>query len=202
LGDDHGEERGGVDREAGTGPPPREDDAGDHGADRARQVELQRVQGHRVRNLLRRHQGREHRLVGGRGLRLGQAGEERDQQDRHDPEAAERVEDAEGGREQHLQDLRREQDPPAVHAVGHRSAHEHERDERRIGGEGAQPEVERVHEADVDEPRQRDVLGPRADAAQERAGPEQAEVAIREAAQEARKGEAPGARIRHTPDFM
>ena len=71
---------------------------------------------------------------------------------------------------------------------------EHERQERRVGGEGAQPEIERIAQARVDQPGHGDVLGPGADAAQERADPDQAEVAEPERGQERGQGDAAEAR--------
>ena len=66
-------------------PAARQQEARDHGADRAREVELERVQRDRVGDLRRRHHRREHRLVGGRRLRLGQPGEEGRDEDGHEP---------------------------------------------------------------------------------------------------------------------
>ena len=186
-GDDHGQERDHVHDEAGERAAARQQQARDHGPDRAREVELQRVQRDRVRDLRRRHHAREHRLVGGRRLRLGEAGQERQRPGWARCPGGQCVEHAQRRRERHLQDLRREQDGAAVDAVRHGAAHQHERDERRLGRERAQAQVEGIAHPRVDEPGQRHVLGPGAQAAQERADPEQAVVAVPESLEERRR---------------
>ena len=100
------------------------------------------------------------------------------------PEVSGRVEEAEGGGQDHLQRVRDEQDAPPVHAIGHRAAHEHEGEEGRVRGEGAQAQVEGVVHPGVDEPGQGDVLGPGPDAAEERARPDEPEVPVGESGEE------------------
>ena len=153
--------------------------------DRAREVELERVQGHGVRDPLLRHEARDHRLVGGGRLGLHEPGREGDEHDRGDAEVPGQVEHAQQHRHRHLEPLRREQDEPAVDAVGHRSPEQHEGEERHLLGEAAQAQVEGVAEAGVDDPGQRHVLDPGADAGEEGARPQQAEAAVGEGRQEA-----------------
>jgi len=153
--------------------------------DRAGEVELERVQGHRVRDPLLRHEGGDHRLVGGGRLGLHEPRHERDQDDRGDAEVAGQEERPEQQRHRHLDPLRGEQDETAVDAVGHRSPEQHEGEERHLLGEAAQAQVEGVAEAGVDDPGQRHVLDPGADAREERPRPQQAEGPVAEGDQEA-----------------
>ena len=53
------------------------------------------------------HDAREHGLIGGRRLRLGETGEERDDEDGGDPEMAGRVEEPEGRGHRHLEETAR-----------------------------------------------------------------------------------------------
>ena len=68
--------------------------------------------------------------------------------------------------------------------------------QRGLGSEGAQPQVEGALEARVDEPGQRDILRPRAQAAQKGTGPEQTVVAE---AERREKGRQPRARRPRSP---
>jgi hypothetical protein len=116
-----------------------------------------------------------------------EAGRERDGHDRDDAEATCEVEGAQHESHRHLEQLRGEQDAAAVDAVRDRPSQQHEGQQGQLLREAAQPEIEGVAETGLDQPGQRDVLRPGADAGQERPRPEQTERAVREAGQESRQ---------------
>jgi hypothetical protein len=71
-----------------------------------------------------------------------------------------RVENAQDRCKGHLEHLGRDQDPPPIDPIGGGPAQEHEREQRRIGREAAVAEIAGIDEPGVDEPVERQILGP------------------------------------------
>ena len=114
-------------RKQGPVPAVAEQEGGEGRSHRPREVELERVQGHRVRNVGGRHDARQHRLVGGGRLGLRQARDERDGHDGDETEPIRRIEQTEQSGQGHLDDLRGggcAGDRPGAHRQG--ASHRHE----------------------------------------------------------------------------
>ncbi len=163
-------------------------------AQHARDVELDRVQRHRVRQILLVDERRDERLIRGPAERLRNSGDEREQEDVPHLHHLEVHQDRQhpGGR--HLQVLRCHEGPPPVVAIGEDAANQREQDDRQLLQEGVEAEEEgRIGQRD-DEPVLRDDLHPRADARGAGAEPLHAEVAVGERREHAAHG--PGANRR------
>ena len=188
-GDDH-EKRQRVEQEAGVHrlrlavapvPVERQREGERHRPEHARDVELDRVQRHGVRQIFLVDERRNQRLIRRAAERLRDAGDERQRQDVPDLDGLEVHQQRERGRGAHLDALRDDQGPPAIVAVGEHAADEREQDDRQLLQERVEPEEERRRIGQRnDQPVLRDDLHPRADARRAGAEPLDAEVAIGE----------------------
>src|SRR5664280_2722208 len=140
-GDDDREERETVQAEARRRAQLVERDARENGADDAREIELDRVQGDGVRKVLPVDERRHERLVRGAAERLREAHDDRQHENHPDLDVIREDEAGEQERRRQLNDLREEEDSPAVPPVGEDASEEREEEERRLLEEGreAQP---------------------------------------------------------------
>ncbi len=104
----------------------------------------------------------------------------------------------EGGereRGRHLDELRADEQPLAIVAVGDDAAEEREEEDRQLPQEVVEPEIEPRGIGEVEhEPALRDLLHPGADGRGEGAEPEHPEIAVRERGKGALEGRGPQGR--------
>ena len=177
---DHRHERHPVEQEAPRDAEQAEHEPAERGTERAGGVELRRVQGHRVEQHVTRHELAHERLPR-RDVQTGDDPAQRDQpHDRRDRAVVEDPRRPQRQRDQRLGALGDEQDRAPVVAVGDPAADRAHHDDRRELQEAGQPEqrlgARELEHHDGD----RDVLHPRAGVGDERAPPEQLEVAVPE----------------------
>ena len=113
-----------------------------HGADHARQVELDGVQRDGVGQVLGFHQTRDQRRIRGPAERLRQPHHERQREDLPHLDVAHRVDDGEGEGTGHLNVLRTEQQVAAFDAVGHGAADQREQENRNLAQKRIEPQKE------------------------------------------------------------
>ncbi len=179
-GDDDGEEREPVQAEACGCAELVERGAREDGADDAREVELDRVQGDGVWEVLLVDERRDERLIGRASEGLREAHDDREDEDHPDLDAAREDEAREEERRRELDDLRGQQDPTPVHPVGENTAEEGEGEERCVLEDSGEAQKGRLARDRQDEPALRDRLHPRPAARRERARPQEAKVPVRE----------------------
>ena len=160
--DDHDEERQAVQPEAGGGAE-EERDAGEQRPEHAREIELNRVERDRVRQVLLVHERRDQRLIGGTAEGLREPGHERQRQDVPDAHVAEEHQRRQNERGGHLDVLRAEQQTTAIVAIGDDAADQREQQDRQLAEEIIEPEEERRLGEIENQPALRDLLHPRAD---------------------------------------
>ena len=149
--------------------------------DDAREIELQRVHRHRVRQTRSVfEQIDDHRLPCRRRERLRDADDERSDDDLPDGDAMEIDRERQQERGERLRDLRDRHDALPVDLIGEHAAGQHEHDRRRRAREADEAEKERRVGEPIDEPALRDRLHPRADVRDELRGPEAAVVGFLE----------------------
>ena len=160
--EEHREEADGVDDEAEARADERDHDAGDGGADHARAVEEPGVERDGVLQLLRADHLERERLATRRVEDEHQPADGRQGVDDRERRQAGQRDDGERDRDEHRRPLGGDQQPPRVEAVDHDAGGEPEQEERdepaereRADGEGRAGELDH-------EPRERDVLHPRA----------------------------------------
>ena len=126
-----------------------------------------------------RHERRQQRLVGRPAERLGDAGAERQRQHRVDGHVLGAAEDQRGQHEGAggLDELRADQQPAPIVAIGDDAADQRQQQDRQLADEGVEAEPERRAADRQHQPVLRDLLHPRARRRQHVAAPEQAEVA-------------------------
>jgi hypothetical protein len=149
----------------------------------ARDVELNRVQRHRVRQIFLVDERWDERLVRRSAERLRAAGDERQHKDLPDLHHVHEHQQGQYSRGAHLHDLRRDERAPAIVAVGEDAADERKQDDRQLLQERIEPEEERRVRQRNDEPVLRDDLHPRADARGAGANPLDTEIAVGEGGQ-------------------
>ena len=176
----HREPVGGrVDREHRRDAEQADEQGADRGADHAGEIHLHRLQRHRAREVLTGHEGRQDRAHGRRVQGVRDADREHAQEDPRLVRMVDRDESGEPERQQHLQRLHRDQEAAAVHLVGDDAADLAQEQQRAELREVEDPHVARV--ADLERERaEQHVLHPRPDVRQERAAPDEAEVAVAE----------------------
>jgi hypothetical protein len=110
--------------------------------DHARQVELNRVEGNRVGDVVLADERGEQRLIRRSAERLRQAGDDRQRQ--HVPDVHDIPVDERGQRERgaHLDALRREQQPLAIVAIGDDAADQREQQDGQLAEERIESEKE------------------------------------------------------------
>ena len=178
--DDHDQERDAVEAEASGRPERRHRHAREQRAEDAGEVELDRVERDGVREIFLVDERRDHGLVGRPPERLRQPGGEGQREDVADMHASlidERRERERGG---HLDELRADEQPLPIVAVGDDAAEEREEEDRQLSQEVVEPEIERRLGEVEHEPALRDFLHPGADGRGEGAEPQHPEIAVRE----------------------
>jgi hypothetical protein len=178
--EDRGQERQGVQAEAGGGAELVEGDAGQHRAHDAREIELDRVERHGVRQVLAIHQRRHQSLISRTAEGLREPDDERQAQNHPDLHGVGEQKDREKGGAAHLHVLRAEQDTAAVHTIGQDPAEEGKHEKRRVAQKCVEAQQEGRSRHREDQPVLRHLLHPRPDTRGEGAHPHQAEIAVRE----------------------
>ena len=143
-----------------------------------RDVELDRVQRHGIRQVFLFDKRRDERLIRRPAERLRKTRGERQHQDVPDLDDLEIHEEGERARGRHLDVLRPNQCAPSIVSVGQHAADQGEEDDWQLLQEHVEPEEERGIGQRQHEPVLRDDLHPRADARRAGAEPLDAEVAV------------------------
>ncbi len=141
--EDDGEKREAVEAETRHHAERGERSAGEQRADHARDVELNRVQRDGIRQVVLLDEQWHQRLIRGTAERLGAAGDGGEDQYLPDPDEVEIHEHREHERGAHLDDLRRDEKPAAIVAVGHDAADQREEQDGQLAEKRIQPEIER-----------------------------------------------------------
>ena len=131
-------------------------------AEHAREIELDRVERDRIRQVLLVHERWNQRLVRRAAERLRHPGQERQRQDVPDADVAEEDERGQRERRGHLDVLRTEEQAPAIVAIGNDAANEGEEQDRQLSQEIVESRRRVLGEIE-NEPALRDFLHPCAD---------------------------------------
>ena len=174
----HREEAHRVDDEAEARSDCGDHEAGDRRPDDARAVEEARVERDRVRQLPRADHLEGERLASGRVEREGDAAERSEDVDDRQRRRPGQRDDRERDRDRHRRGLRRHDELAGLDAVGDDAGDESEDGERHEPPEGKRADRERGAGELDDEPRECDVLHPRAGERDELAREEDAVVAV------------------------
>ena len=155
-------------------------------SDDPRDVELDRVERDRVRQVLLVDERRNQRLIGGPAERLRAAGDERQREDVPDLDHLQVHQQRERARRRHLNDLRHDERAAAIVTVGEDAADQREQDDRQLLQKRIEPEEERRARQRQHQPVLRDDLHPCADARGACPEPLHPEIAVGERGKHAR----------------